>query len=218
MLIEPGIFDTIEWKNLSTSARSIYMYLRVRANEYGVAWPSIAKISEDLKISKNTVVDYIPELEKNGFLTKATNPGKKCNYTMHPYPKQGIPKQGILNEVYPKQTGTSPYIGNTPYPKQGNEQIKNISVTDNIDEIYSLYPGKCPKTGRSTGKCTKDKKRISTLLKSESNVKERIEFYLSDCRKHDIPLKNLGTLLNNLPEIPNSDATPSERPKLKVVL
>lgn len=208
MVVSPAVYDTPEWKNLSTSARFICLYLWTRADENGIAYPSIAKISNDLKMSKNTVVEHTPELEKNGFMKKTTRPGSSCHYTMSPYPKQGIPKQGIPNEVLPKQNDTLPYIGNTPYPKQGHKQIKNISITDNIGEVYNIYPGKCPKTGRSTGKCTKDKKRISTLLKTESNVKERIEYYLQDCKRHDIPLKNLGTLLNNLPEIPEETAAP----------
>lgn len=74
--------------------------------------------------------------------------------------------------------------------------------TDAIDEIYGLYPGKCPISGRSTGKCSKNKKQIATLLKSrdEQDIKDTITQYLEDCKSSSTYIKNFGTLLNQFPE------------------
>jgi hypothetical protein len=81
----------------------------------------------------------------------------------------------------------------------------NDNDNDNvINNIYTLYPSKCFVSGRSTGKCAKDKKKIATLLKQGKDVAKIIEQYLNDCKNTKTYLKNFGTFLNNLPDYSES--------------
>lgn len=84
--------------------------------------------------------------------------------------------------------------------------------TDAIEEIYALYPGKCPISGRSTGKCSKNKKQIATLLKTRDlqDIKDTMLSYLEDCKSSSTYIKNFSTLLNQFPE---KKAAPTAPPK-----
>lgn len=88
---------------------------------------------------------------------------------------------------------------------------KNIYVPDAeaVEKLYALYPGKCPITGRATGKCSKDKRKLETILKTWSveDVEKAIKDYLEDCKQHEVMIKNFGTLLNNLPEVSKHQTT-----------
>lgn len=80
---------------------------------------------------------------------------------------------------------------------------KKQAIEEAVEEIYSMYPTKCPQRGVATGKCGKDKARIRTLLKSKTKeeIVASISQYLDDCKASGQYLKNFGTLLNNLPEV-----------------
>lgn len=70
-----------------------------------------------------------------------------------------------------------------------------------IDEIYNLYPSKCPVRNISTGKCKKDRDRIEKLLHTYSpeEIKQVVKKEIEDkLNKH--PLKNFSTFLNNFPD------------------
>lgn len=92
-----------------------------------------------------------------------------------------------------------------PKPKPTND--------DAVERIYKLYPTKCPVKGTSTGKCSKDKVRINTLLKtrSEENITKAIKTYLDDCAKDGRFIKNFSTLLNNLPEVTADEPETKQR-------
>lgn len=72
-----------------------------------------------------------------------------------------------------------------------------------IDEIYKLYPGKCPVSSRVTGKSSKDRDKIKKILKTISyqELKETINLYLEECIKTKTYIKNFDTFLNNLPDL-----------------
>lgn len=72
-----------------------------------------------------------------------------------------------------------------------------------IDFLYSLYPSKCPVGKRSTGKTSKDKEKISKLLKkhSKEHLEECINLYLDVNKKTNCYIQNFSTFLNNLPDI-----------------
>jgi len=80
--------------------------------------------------------------------------------------------------------------------------IKEI-LENQIEEIYELYPTKCPIKKKSTGKNVKNKKQIEVLIKNNSfeNIKTRLKNYVDDCEKHKVWIKNFSTILNQLPEI-----------------
>lgn len=73
--------------------------------------------------------------------------------------------------------------------------------TEFIEEMYRLYPAKCPKRNSSLGKSHKDKDRIKRLLKTYT--KEQIEQVIRaeiDANYGVNYMKNFSTFLNNFPE------------------
>lgn len=83
------------------------------------------------------------------------------------------------------------------------DKEEDIDKDNIIEEIYKEYPSKCPIKGSSTGKTKKNKDKIRQLLKDHSpdELKKIITWYISDCKKSNTFIKNLGTFLNNLPDI-----------------
>lgn len=83
------------------------------------------------------------------------------------------------------------------------------AFSEAVERIYKAYPAKCPNRGTSTGKCSKDKKRIEALLKSgqwdEESLLEAIQRYAEDCYTGNSYIKNFSTFLNNIPEYEDDD-------------
>lgn len=72
---------------------------------------------------------------------------------------------------------------------------------DFVEEMYKLYPSKCPKRQSYLGKTQKDKDRIKKLLKKYS--KEDIERVIRNeiDTKYGISyMQNFSTFLNNFPD------------------
>lgn len=72
-----------------------------------------------------------------------------------------------------------------------------------VEEIYKLYPTKCPICARSTGKTKKNKRKIAILLRDEYSfniLKSVIKRYLLECSKTNTWIQNFGTFLNNIPD------------------
>ena len=63
-------FSTIYIDNLHHRAKTVYMYLRDRANEKKSCWPGINRISIDLGMSRSTVKRALEDLIKNGYIEK----------------------------------------------------------------------------------------------------------------------------------------------------
>ncbi len=78
------------------------------------------------------------------------------------------------------------------------EKITN----DDVENVYSVYPAKCPIKFRSTGKGKKDKDKIKQHLRTHSpdELKQIIIDYVQDCKQSKCYIKNFSTFLNNLPE------------------
>lgn len=111
-----------------------------------------------------------------------------------------------LNNIKQENTSSSTNVDSEDILKQ-EEKEKVTKVTqkkneDSVNRIYSIYPTKCPISGRSLGKCSKDKTKIASLLKTRTaeDIELTIREYIVDCKNHNTFLKNFGTLLNNLPE------------------
>lgn len=100
--------------------------------------------------------------------------------------------------------------------KDKKEEKNNVDLKktkeETILEIYNLYPSKCIVKNSSTGKCSKNKKMIEKLLEtlSAEKIKRTIEWYVEDCKEHKRYMKNFGTFLGNLPEIPESEQQSSD--------
>jgi hypothetical protein len=89
-----------------------------------------------------------------------------------------------------------------------------VGFSEETETVYALYPARDANNGgRSTGKTIKDKIKIDKLIKQGVPLKRVIEKYLANCSKTREYLKNLGTLLNNLPDESALDADP--KPILK---
>lgn len=77
-----------------------------------------------------------------------------------------------------------------------------------VEDMYKLYPTKCPKRNCSLGKSKRDKLRLKALLKQYS--KEDIERVI----RHEVDsnygvnyMKNFSTFLNNFPDIDAINST-----------
>ena len=63
-------FRNIYSSDLSHRARSVYMYLKDRADKDGKCWPAIKTIARELGLSCSTVKRALDDLYKAGLLTK----------------------------------------------------------------------------------------------------------------------------------------------------
>jgi len=87
--------------------------------------------------------------------------------------------------------------------KEGNKEIDSSALKDAVERIYGLYPTKCPISGRATGKSSKDKQRIESLLKkglTEEMLSETIKRYIEESKTSVSYIKNFSTFLNNIPD------------------
>ena len=57
-------------EELPHMAKTVYMYLRDRADAEGKCWPGIHTIAADLNLSRSTVKRAIADLERLGYLQK----------------------------------------------------------------------------------------------------------------------------------------------------
>lgn len=110
----------------------------------------------------------------------------------------------LLSRLISLQTGETPeeVIASIPVPeKVALDQTPDVDE-EAVERIYKAYPSKCPKSNRSTGKCTKNKNKIGILLreKTEGELLEIIRLYVKECEESRTYLKNFGTFLNQLPE------------------
>lgn len=86
---------------------------------------------------------------------------------------------------------------------------KTDDISDFIDEMYALYPARCPKRNSSLGKSHKDKERIKRLLKIYT--KEEVEQVIRnevDSNYGINYMKNFSTFLNNFPEPSKESESP----------
>lgn len=100
------------------------------------------------------------------------------------------------------------------------EEKEKKKDTDNdeefVEQMYQLYPSKCPIQNRSLGKSSKDKERIRQLLKKYS--KDAIEFVIRNevNQKYNKSwMSNFSTFLNNFPDPTQIDGyKPEIKPSL----
>lgn len=70
---------------LSHRAKTVYMYLRDRADAEGKCWPGIKTIAGDLKLSRSTVKRAIADLERSGYLERTPRFRENGSYTSSLY-------------------------------------------------------------------------------------------------------------------------------------
>lgn len=65
-----GYFESIYASELSHRARTVYMYLKDRADGQGRCWPGIRTIAKDLGLSVSTVKRALNDLCRAGLVEK----------------------------------------------------------------------------------------------------------------------------------------------------
>jgi predicted transcriptional regulator len=65
-----GYFTQMYHSDLPSRAVMVYMYLKDRADVNGQCYPSVSRISRELKISRSTVKRAIADLDKAGFIIR----------------------------------------------------------------------------------------------------------------------------------------------------
>lgn len=128
------------------------------------------------------------------YQTSGTNTDTECGTKCDTHIKE---YNNIINNNIALSTHT--HESNSP---KNSSQTTPQPPPEAVERIYAFYPSKCPIKGRPTGKSKADKAKIARLLKemTEEELTRRIRKYLNDCVRSDTPIKNLSTLLNNLPD------------------
>jgi len=81
-----GYFECVYSDNLLPHrAKSVYMYLKDRADKEGKCWPGLKTIASDLKLSRSTVKRALSDLEKHGYLLKEHRFRDNGSYTSNLY-------------------------------------------------------------------------------------------------------------------------------------
>lgn len=113
---------------------------------------------------------------------------------------EGIPAdevlKAVLEQTEPKERNATPQVD-----------------TEAVERLYKLYPTTCPISGRSLGKCSKNKEKLATLLKTRKaeDIEATIKWYIEDCKRSNTYLKNFGTFLNQFPERPQQAQEPQRQ-------
>ena len=63
-------FNFIYAEDLSHREKTVYIYLRDRADASGICWPGIKTIARDMNLSRSTVKRALADLEQHGYLAK----------------------------------------------------------------------------------------------------------------------------------------------------
>ena len=74
-------FRNIYSSDLSHRARSVYMYLKDRADRDGKCWPAIKTIAKELGLSSSTVKRALYEMCQTGLFTKEIRWRDNCGRT-----------------------------------------------------------------------------------------------------------------------------------------
>lgn len=106
--------------------------------------------------------------------------------------------QERVNKVHVKGEQSS-----CPSNNKVKENIKENKIADfsqDVEELYAIYPTKCPKSGRGTDKGRESKKILVRLLKNHSRqeIESAIRLYLDDCNKTNTFIKNFDSLLHRI--------------------
>jgi hypothetical protein len=162
---------------------------------------SLQSWADRWKTSKDNARNFLKLLAKDSMILHESI-GKSTRITVCNY-------DSYQNDLHDTQTQTKrkPNANQTqPHPKEEykeREEEKERKKREYIDKIYSAYPTQCPIRKTSTGKSTKDKEKIKSLLNSiqEDKLLAIINSYVQDCKKNNIYIKNFKTFLNNIPDI-----------------
>lgn len=171
----------------------------------GFFFNTSSNITKDTGLSYSKQKRIITTLTKNNLISVALlGVPAKLHFKIHDNNIQlllGLDEDVIYEEVK---------------PKDDNSDI----AKESIQMIYDAYPVKCVIRGASTGKGSKNKKSIAVLLKrhTKEHLLEVIKWYVSDCKKNNVYMKNFSTFLNNLPDLVVEPKLTSNKKQIKEIL
>lgn len=172
---------------------------------------SVARLSTICGLTEKQIRVCLDRLVKGGEIVKnGTNKYTKitiCKYATYQDDNGSLGQangEQMANEGQTKgeQRATSKEYKEYKEIKEDNKKEINKEKVGIVDALYSLYPTKCPVSGRATGKCSKNKRQIESLLKNRdaSEVEFIIRDYITDCKNHNTYIKNFTTFLNQFPD------------------
>lgn len=204
---------------------TLYFYVRLLAKASlngDTIDTSLAKLAAEFGLSIRQVRTCLMKLEATKQATKqATSQTTKvtlCNTATCKGVRQGERQAERQSE---RQTEYSP-VPLSPSPQVSPAPLSNPASTPplspslkktadavkeglegSVSRLYAAYPTKCPVSGRSTGKSSKDKAHLLKLLReeyTESALMAIIHRYLQNCTATQSYIKNFSTFLNNIPD------------------
>lgn len=216
----------IQNENIDCETLGIYMRLIV----LGLKWRLYIKgLSTHLGLSDARIRKAISTLEREGYIVRTSVKGddgkfKGWNYKIMPYPiseeerssagkkkadiaENGLPQKPTSRCMDLSENGEDNiYKLNTTINLNKEETKNNIScqkqeIDNFVDEIYKLYPTKCPMRNSSLGKCNKDRDRIKRLLKvySQEQIRKVVVNEI-ETKYGKSYMQNFSTFLNNFPD------------------
>ena len=80
-----SFFGNLYHEELTSRAKTIYMYLKDRSNKGGECWPAVKTIAKDTSLSVSTVKRAIADLIRCGFLSKESRYRDNGSHTSNRY-------------------------------------------------------------------------------------------------------------------------------------
>lgn len=165
--------------------------------------------------SYNTYIGVLNDLVSFGFLKLIEKSKNQYSSNVIAISKNNKANNKALDKAIIKHT-TKQHKSMEQSTSESKEQsIDSIDIPDTIipstnkpiyntevDMIYYLYPSECYVKGTPTGKGSKNKEKIRSLIKQNGYewLRLRVESYLASCKQNKVYLKNFATFLNNIPE------------------
>lgn len=143
--------------------------------------------------------------EKRGVLTSC-GIKKRAQTVLEKRKKMRSIYQNRVSDAETKEETREETSQETPQSKEKKRNIytnkpENADLESEVEKIYQLYPYRDgSNNSRSTGKSSKCKLKIKSILKTGYPLAEAIKKYLDECKTKKVYLKNFSTFLNNLPD------------------
>ena len=194
--------------DLSFSANEIRLYGTIinLCNKRGYCWATNNHFSEKLNVSIRSIQKMLSHLQSEDWIItfeEITNKGSQRRIKAAQMKFNNNIGDELQRHPPMNQSDTPPCLTGSPINNYNinKDKSNNISI-DDIDNIYLMYPTKCPISNRSTGKSKKNKDKIKTILKetSKEELSKTIVKYISECKTTNTFIKDFGTFLNNLPD------------------
>lgn len=208
--IVKGIWIPIEiWKdkNITWNEKILLLEIDSYTSKDKDCFISNEYISELLGINETNASKTISSLIKKGYVIKTRFDGRKryvksdlsIATTLTCCEEQISRVRGSMYTDSKQESSTNTFTDK-------EEEILKEKTDDDIfvDNIYAMYPAKCPVRNTYLGKCSKDKDRIRKLLKTYSKEDiEKVVTHEVDEKFGKSMMQNFSTFLNNFPD-PNS--------------